>query len=599
MELSKRSARIAILAWLIVALLQPSVVAADDDADVGGARPAAAGGDTEGKVTLDVVDRPLKDVVDYVRDLTVVNLFVSAEAEAQKVTIVVRDMPWRTFLELVAEKTGCVIDARDPSVIKIERPPRVTFSFEDTEVKKVIQLIADYSGANIVIAPHVEGLVNVSLRDIPWRDALETIVKTLGYVVVEEDRGILRIMSPSMLIEQMETRVFIFKYVRPPEPIVAKIETEVSEGGVPIPDADVEKEFTLLKAFRAAVAPDGTLEYIKATNAIVVTAPRPKLARLEELIKQVDVEPQQVFVNIQFVSTTNTDFLDYGVDPGSGGIGASITGGAMAHRLPFNLNKGGLLERIAAEPDGPLPLAAGTGFRFGELSFEQTQLTLRLLKQDETSRFIQAPKLIALDNHVATIFVGETIRYARTEAESSQAGGLQFSIDEADGSPVQTGFQMLVIPHVIPGENRVMMTVIPQSKRLTGTSTTLPGFDEFRSGAGANEVSILLPREQSSTVVTHMILESGQTAVLGGLLTDRDSENKQGIPFLGDLPIFGFLFSNTTHSITKDHLMIFITPRIIRNPDKVRGALQRELDDRRKAIEEEFDRVHGGGMLGK
>jgi general secretion pathway protein D len=266
----------------------------------------------------------------------------------------------------------------------------------------------------------------------------------------------------------------------------------------------------------------------------------------------------------------------------------------MMHRLPFNLNEGGWLERIAAEPDGPLPLAAGTGFRFGELSFEQTQLTLRLLKQDETSRFIQAPKLIALDNHVATIFVGESIRYARTEAQSNQSGGLQFAIDEADDSPVQTGFQMLVIPHVIPGENRVMMTVIPQSKRLTGTSTTLPGFDEFRSGAGVNEVSILLPREQSSTVVTHMILESGQTAVLGGLLTDRETEATNAVPFLGKLPLIGFFFSSTTHSITKDHLMIFITPRIIRSPDKVRDALQRELDARRKAIEEEFDRVHGG-----
>jgi type II secretory pathway component HofQ len=144
--------------------------------------PPGAG---EGRVTLDVVERPLKDVIGYIRDLTEVNLFVSPEAEEQKVTIQVRNMPWRTFLTLVAEKTGCVLDTRDPSVVKIERPPRVTFTFEDTDIKKVIQLIADYSGANIVIAPHVEGTVNVSLRDIPWRDALETIVKTLGYTVVE------------------------------------------------------------------------------------------------------------------------------------------------------------------------------------------------------------------------------------------------------------------------------------------------------------------------------------------------------------------------------------------------------------------------------
>jgi type IV pilus assembly protein PilQ len=469
----------------------------------------------------------------------------------------------------------------------------VTFTFEDTDIKKVIQLIADYSGANIVMAPHVEGTVNVSLRDIPWRDALDTIVKTLGYTVVEEERGILRIISPSMLREQLETHVFTFKYVRPPDPIRGNIETAVSTGRIEAPNLkDLEKEFNLLKAFRAAISPEGTLEYIKASNSIVVTATRPKLMRLVELIQEVDIEPNQVFIDMQFITTSNTDFLDVGIDPGENGIEISQTFGSFVSRLPFNLGKGGFEDRLAMNPEGPEPFTEG-GFTFGTMDFTQSSFTLRLLKQDKTAKIVQAPKLIALDNQEATIFVGETIRYAQTQASSNQAGGLEYAIREADGSPVQTGFQLLVIPHVIPETRRIMMTVIPKSTTLTGTSTTLPGFDEFASGTGLSTVSILLPREASSTLVTHMILDSGETAVLGGLLTDRESEQINKIPVLGDIPIVGWLFKNKAKTLSKEHLIIFITPRVIESPDLVRATLQQELDDRRARITREYEKIHG------
>jgi type IV pilus assembly protein PilQ len=583
---------------LAVMFVLPAVpaFAADEEPAVEMPRPVfpkLTSGSGEGKVTLDVVERPLKDVVDYIRDLTEVNLFVAPEAEEQKVTIKVRNLPWRTFLDLVAEKTGCVLDSRDPSVVKIERPPRVTFTFEDTDVKKVIQLIADYSGANVIIAPHVEGTVNVSLRDIPWRDALDTIVKTLGYTVVEEERGILRIMSPSMLKEQLETEVFTFKFIRPPDPIRGTIKSSVAVGSIAAPDSkDVEKEFPLLKAFRAAVAPGGTLEYIKASNSIVVTATRPKLNKLVELIQEVDNEPSQVFVDMQFVTTSNTDFLDVGLDPGEDGLSVAMSFGDMTHRLPFNLGDGGWLEGIAANPVGPEALPSG-GFNFGKLDFTKTQLALRLLKQDKSSKVVQAPKLIALDNQEATIFVGETIRYAKTEASSSQSGGLEYAISEAENSPVQTGFQLLVIPHVIPGTDRVIMTVVPKSVSLTGTSTTLPGFDEFRTGSGVSEVSILLPRESSAEMVTHMVLDSGETAVLGGLLTDRDAETVNAIPFLGEIPVIGWLFKNERKTKTKDHLIVFITPRLLESSDAVRSALQRELEERRARITEEYNKIRG------
>ncbi|NJN14215.1 MAG: hypothetical protein HC813_00685, partial [Planctomycetes bacterium] len=105
-----------------------------------------------------------------------------------------------------------------PVLIKVARPERVTISFENEDVKKVINVLATYSGANIVVSPAVQGNVTVTLKNIPWRDALEQIVKTLGYAVVEEDRGILRIIPRDALKEQLETRVMRLRYIRPPSP---------------------------------------------------------------------------------------------------------------------------------------------------------------------------------------------------------------------------------------------------------------------------------------------------------------------------------------------------------------------------------------------
>ncbi len=574
-----------LLAWGAPALAQGTP-------EPGAERPGAGA-----QITLDVKDRPLKDVVEYIRSKTVVNIIVAQDAEQEKVTINIRDLPWEKALELVADNAECVLVRDGPNLIKVEKPPQVSFDFQDADIRKVISMIAAYSGANVVVGQEVQGTVTVRLNKVPWRNALDTVVKTLGFVVVEDERGILRVTDPARLQEQLETRVYTFKYVRPPAPYLAKIKTDVQVDSVKAPTDDLNKEFNILQAFRAAVSPEGSLEYIQASNSVVVTGTTPKLQRLEELIQKVDVEPQMVAVDMQFIATRNTDFLDVGVDPGDQGMRIAMDFGSMTHRLPFSLGDGGWEDSISAEGGsnpaandwhgtGPNPIPSGSGFTFGTLDFTGVQFTLRLLKKDTQSKLVQAPKILTLDNQAATIFVGETIRYAQTDAEQGQAGGLTYSISEAENSPTQTGFQMLVIPHVIPGSNKIMMTVIPQQKTLTGTSAEQPGFNVFRGGTGANEVQIALPQEASATVVTHMLLESGETAVLGGLLTNLESKTVQGVPLLMDLPIVGWLFKNEKTSENKEHLIILITPHVLRGAEERRASLSdevRQVQDRMRA----------------
>lgn len=565
------------------------------------AQDRAEAGKGPGEVSFEVAERPLKDVVAFIQEKTDVNIVLSREAEDIPVTVKLKNLPWREALEVVVERAGAQIDERSANLIRVEKPPQVNFDFNDAPVREVIKAIAVTSGANIVVAREVEGSVTLTLNDIPWRVALETICKTVGAAVVQEDRGIIRIVDPASLKAQLDTRVFRLRFVRPQPSYRPIIDTQVSVKSVSAPadstDA-IEKEFKLLSAFQQTVAPEGSVTYVRESNSLVATGTSPKLDALDKLIARVDVEPAQVYVDLKFITSQNTDFLDLGMNPGEAGLSVATSFGKMTHDLPFKLNGGGWEDHLSpfrggTEKYGPLPLAnSGDAFTFGTLDFSKTNLALNLIKRDKSSRIVQAPKLIALDNQEATIFVGETIRFAQTKAASNQSGGLEFSLEEAEKSPVQTGFQLLMIPHVIPDRDQIMMTVIPQQRSLSGSEN---GFDVFTVGAGASvgAQELRLPRERSSTVITQIKLDNGHTAVIGGLLQDQDSTTVNKIPLLGDIPGLGYLFKGETKSKERNNLIIFLTPRIVRDQRQMQDLVVRELNERADRIEAEMNEITG------
>ena len=136
-------------------------------------------------------------------------------------------------MNLVAEHTGCIVVEKSSRFFRIEKPPRVNFSFVNEDIKTVIHAIAKQANANISVAPDVIGEVNLDLNDVPWRDALETVVKTLNFHVVEDSRGIIRVVSRANLEEQLEIQEFELRYLRPRSTYIAKI-AEV--GAVADPD---------------------------------------------------------------------------------------------------------------------------------------------------------------------------------------------------------------------------------------------------------------------------------------------------------------------------------------------------------------------------
>lgn len=558
---------------------------------------------TDTRISIDVTDQPLGDVLRHIQDAAEVNIIL-AEGIEEKITLVLKQVPWRIALEIVAEKAGCSLVQKATNVIRVEQPQPVTFNFTGADIKTVIDAIAKVSGASIVTAPEVEGAVHLRITDVPWRTALETVVKTLGFVVVEDGYNIYRVVHPTSLESQMVTKVMQVKYLRPPPRYQPKIQTQYADSATTTAAAEGEsgETFSLIKALRGGLSEKGSLEYFSRHNTIVVKDVPPSVAAIERMLAEIDIEPAQVFIDVKFVTTSNTDALAYGVDIGEEGLRVGLTGGSIPSRLPFNLGGGGWNnEIIAGDPNvtpGLDPQSLSDAITFGTLDFTGATFTLNLLENDEGTRIVQAPKLLCLDNQEATIFVGQTIRFAETTAESNQSGGLTFSIKEAANSPVQTGFQLYMVPHIIPGTNKVMLHVIPEAEQLVGRSVdpNLPGFQIFVSGQGTDsEVQIALPQIQASTLVTTLMLESGHTAVIGGLISESETETERKIPFLGDIPLLGFFFRSVNKSKRSDSLLIFITPRIVRDSNAFAKFHQEESLRRQSAIENEMEQIFGGG----
>jgi type IV pilus assembly protein PilQ len=554
-------------------------------------------------LTLKLKDRLLKDVVETIRRKVGVNIIMEDGID-ESVTIDLEDVEWRIALDMIAENAGCVVIQKGRNVLKVEKPPRVYFAFTNAPIQQVIDTIAKLSGANIVVAPEVQGAVTLRLRNIPWRDALEAASKTLGYAVIEEDRGILRVVPRASLREDLVIESFQLRFVRPKSHYVPVINSPYVKNTV---KAQGQTQFELIGALRRVLTPElGTLEYFEGSNILVVKDIKPVIDEIRAVINQIDVEPAQIFIDVQFVTTSNRDVLNYGVNISDGGWNASIGLGQIPTRLPFNLGNGGLDDNLIANDGKTGPFADGalnpTGATtipnviFGALNFTEVTAALKLLQQDVHSEIVQAPKIVALDHQEATIFVGETVRYAQARAEQGQAGGLQLVVEEAPNSPVSVGFQLLVVPHIVPGTDKIQMDVIPQSDALSGTGATQlapAGFDVFTVGSGTGDGQIALPRVSSSTIATQVLLRSGQTAVLGGLVTDTLSETVTQVPLLGDIPLLGWLFKHRASNKIKTSLIVFVTPRVIRSPEEVQDSVRRMIAEREEMITSEKRAIFG------
>lgn len=550
-------------------------------------------------VKFDVREQSFDQLIDWIREQTGKNIIYDEEIKTVFVTMKLSNVPWMKALEIVAKEYKCLVEDLG-QVVKISKPPTVTMEFEAADIRDIINQIATIANRNIVISEQVKGSVSLRLKDVPWQDALDAIIKTRGYVIVREKEGrILRVVPPEEIETDVETKIFKLRFIRPKSIYLAKMKSDyfdkttevLAKTGAGGSAIEVSR-FSLLNALETVLTRNrGKITYDDATNTLVISDTKPKIDKMAEIIRELDEEPKQVFIDIKFIRTTNSDVLDFGLGT-KDGLNMSLQLGSMETRLPFTLGRGGWEDAIAwekksvLESEGfPNDSLISPAVQPGILDMGNTVLLLKLLKKDTKSKVIQAPKIITLDHHEATIFVGRSISYADVKIQFQDNGQSTIEITESAKSPAKEGFQVLLLPHVIPGTNKVQLTVIPSNDTLTGTSTELIGFNKFAAVSGQNEVAIHLPELTQQSVVTHMILESGQTAVLGGLMKIRQTETADKIPFLGDIPLLGYFFKHKNVIKEKEDLYIFITPRIVQSAEdtqeKIKASVQGKANKNR------------------
>jgi len=561
----------------------------------------------DARVDIDIVERDLSEVVQYLREKSGANIVVLEGGDRKVETLKLSDVYWRHALDYAAESAGCVVEEDQSGVLTISSPYRVEFVFDDQDIREVISTIAKAADANVVIAPEVEGTVRLRLKNVPWRDALEQICEARGYTVVEKARNILSVVDPAQLERQKVTRSYQLRYIRPRSSRAAVLKSEFVEGQSQPPIGPPSEHFSILAALDGALSDTGDLTFIESQNVILVRDTTQVHETIQEILRRLDVEPGQIFVDLKFVSTANSDLLNLGVDYGDEGARISISGSQIPIELPFSMGEGGWEDSIIASDTGFGPYAGNSTVNgapinpgqtqvpatiFGALNFNQVQATLRMLQRDTKSEVIQAPKIVTLDGNEATIFVGETVRYAEAKSEQGQAGGLQLTVAEAQGSPVEIGFQLLVRPNVIPGTRKIRMEVIPKETSLSGTGASAlapAGFDVFTVGSAGGEGSIALPRTRSSTLFTQMIFESGQTMVIGGLTTDAETKTLSRVPYISRIPVLGELFKYRNEARDRRSLLIFITPSLVHNSEDAEFLLQQELQRRKNRLADEVE----------
>jgi type II secretory pathway component GspD/PulD (secretin) len=162
---------------------------------------------------------------------------------------------------------------------------------------------------------------------------------------------------------------------------------------------------------------------------------------------------------------------------------------------------------------------------------------------------------------------------------------------------VDVGFQLLIVPHVMPGTNNMTLDVIPKETSLSGGSgasaLSPAGFDVFTVGASGLEGTIALPRTRSSTIVTTMLLESGQTAVIGGLTTEQEQKSVSRVPYISRIPLLGELFTYRKKDRQRRSLLVFVTPTIVHSAQEQEVLLRSEFERRKMSLKKQIEALVG------
>ncbi len=418
---------------------------------------------------------------------------------------------------------------------KLYSGERISLNFQDIRVRSVLQLLAEFTGLNVVVSDSVSGNITLRLKDVPWDQALDIVLKTQG--LAERRVGNVILIAPQEEIAARERQELeADQQVADLAPIQSEL--------IQVNYANAAEVAALLTGESSSILSDrGTVSVDERTNTLWVQDTATKLAEVKAFIKQLDVPVKQVIIKSRIVNVEKTFNSDIGVDFGltRGRVTGTLTGSnelsqtgvnaVPVEQVPINQRLG---VNLPATGVGTSNGAASIGVALARLgSGTLLDLELSALETEGGVEIISSPTVITSNQQQALIEQGVEIPYQ--QATSSGATTVAFK---------KAVLSLQVTPQITP-DNRIILTL--QVNQDT-----------------AGEEVLGTPSINTREVQTQVLVDSGETIVLGGIYEQEKRNSVLRVPFLGSLPIVGRLFRRTTSQNDRRELMIFITPKIIK-----------------------------------
>jgi len=429
---------------------------------------------------------------------------------------------------------------------------RLTLNFQDIETRAVLQLLAETSGRNIVVSDTVQGNVTLRLRNVPWDQALDIVMTTKGLDM--RQNGNVIIVAPAEEIAARETADLEARQaILELEPLYSEF-LQVNYAKA----ADLAALISAAEGQNSMLSDRGTVAIDDRTNTLLVQDTAERLQDIRRLVRTLDVPIRQVLIESRIVVVSDDFSRDLGVRFGAtayrqnssdGATVVSGTGGGtdtMINSIVDNLGDPGngtifpiQLPDLNDRYNVNVPIQNPAGrFAIAVLETEYlVDLELTALQSEGRGEIVSTPRVITANQKEARIEQGVEIPYQ--ESASSGATTTQFK---------KAVLSLTVTPQITPDDNIIMDLRV--SKDNVG--------DLVASATGG-----FVPSIDTRAVETQVLVNDGQTVVLGGIYETerRDTVNK--VPFLGDIPGVGVLFRSTQNVSNKAELLIFVTPRIL------------------------------------
>lgn len=502
-----------------------------------------------GKIRLDFAKTQLPESLRVrldVKDFATPVQFVNASASADKASVVIEPTGYYDYLAYQAEDKLTIsikpLSQGDVEKKKAERfaysGEKLSLNFQDIDVRSVLQLIADFTDLNLVASDTVQGNITLRLQNVPWDQALDLVLKTKG--LDKRKVGNVLLVAPADEIaarerQELESQKQIAE--------LAPLKRELIQ-------VNYAKAADIAKLFQSVTSADGSSEPATAergsvtvddrTNSIIAYQTEEKLEELRRIVAQLDIPVRQVMIEARIVEANVGFDKEVGVRWG----GTFNRNGDQGNFVGYgNDDRGDENGDEGADSNGNFPfvdmgsLKRTSGFGIGFIT-DNTILDLELSAMEKTGNgeVVSQPKVMTSDKETAKILKGQEVPYQ----EASSSGATTTAFKEA-------ALALEVTPQITP-DSRIIMEV-----KVTKDA---PDFSRSVNG---------VPPIDKNEVNAKVLVSDGETIVIGGVFTNKQSKTVDKVPFLGDLPYLGRLFKRDVVEDSKTELLVFLTPRIMNN----------------------------------